>query len=629
MQLFRRIPATLILIIVNIIVFAISYMTAGTFDEPAWTLSLLKMGAEFNPYTLDKEWYRIFTHMFLHGNITHLAFNMYALFSVGSEVEVMTGTKKMLWVYFMSGIAAALCSLFFSLFAIGVGASGAIFGLFGFALIINLFVSKKEGRSMSPILINFAIFLGINLLLAKAVNADNAAHFGGLAGGIIIAIASPLTATAFSKVKIEYILLPVLVVVYFALPRYQVTYFKFFQKIIALEDSSQNVFEKERSDEEYLNAFKENMIAWDTALLMLDAHAYLPSALAKDTFNLRRYIGLRKLEISYRVKMLERESYTYLDSIAYVQDSMKTFLSLDHNLALRSSPSQPDTAAQAAPEFTRILYDSNWVEIPSPPAAFYRIGIRDSLGLWQGRIQDFYVNGDVQMKGTYKDDKRDGIFLYYSNHKTYTSAGRYKNDRNIGKWETFHDNGRMASEVFYNDGYFLKSLWDTSGYQLVKDGFGKEIQHHPNGVVALQGEYADGNKHGYWHGRHANGEIYFEENYNRGRLINGRSRSVKGEIFNYDESSLFSLPEGGYKKLNNYLQSATTKVNTAVKGTVRLSFRVTTAKVLTDFKIEKSLNAELDEKAKEILLDGPGWMPARLHGQQPVDGFAIVTVEFN
>jgi membrane associated rhomboid family serine protease len=629
MQFFRRIPATLILITVNIIVFAISYITAGSFDEPVWTLSLLKMGAEFNPYTLDKEWYRIFTHMFLHGNIPHLAFNMYALFSVGSEVESMTGTKKMLWVYFVSGIAAALSSLFFSLFAIGVGASGAIFGLFGFALIINLFVSRKEGRSMSPILINFAVFLGINLLMAKAVNADNAAHFGGLAAGIIIAIASPLTGSAFSKVRIEYALLPVLAVVYFALPRYQVTYFKFFQKIMAVEDSSQNIFEKEHSDEEYLDAFKKNIMAWDTALLMLDAHNYLPSALAKDTFNLRRYIGLRKQESSYRVKMIERESYTYLDSIAYIQDSVKTFLSLDHKLALRPAPSRPDTASQAPPEFTRILYDSNWVEIASPPAAFYRIGIRDSLGLWQGRVQDFYINGDVQMKGTYKDSKRDGIFLYYSDHKTYTSAGRYKNDRNIGKWETFHDNGRMASEVFYGDGYFLKNLWDTSGYQLVKDGFGKEIQHYPNGVVAIAGEYADGNKHGYWYGRHANGEMYFEENYNRGRLVNGRSRSMNGEIFNYDESSLFSLPEGGYKKFNNYLRSATTKVNANVKGMVRLSFRVTTAKVLTDFKIEKSLNAELDEKAKEILLNGPEWMPARLHGHQPVDGFAIVTVEFN
>jgi membrane associated rhomboid family serine protease/antitoxin component YwqK of YwqJK toxin-antitoxin module len=628
---FKKFPATIALVGVNIIVFAITYLKAGTLTDSGWTLSLLDMGALFNPLTLDKEWYRIFTHMFLHGGIAHLAVNMYALYSVGREVEILTGTKKFIVVYFISGIAAALNSLYWSMFSIGVGASGAIFGVFGFSLLIHIFLSKRSGRPMMPVLINFGVFVGINLMLAKVVHADNAAHLGGLAAGMAIGVHALARGggAEFMKIQIEYAILALLVACFFSLPRYQVEYYRFFQYVLAAEDSTAARVRNNLTDAQYLSAFSTNRQQWDSALAMLNRQSYLPAVLASDTFRLRRYIGLRKREGDFKRIMIERESYIYLDSVDIVQDSMSRYLSLDYPLAFRL----PSDAASPRPqgdkmEPVKVLYDRDWVEIASPPAMYYRIGFRDSLGRWNGPVKDFYASGDIQMKGTYKANKREGIFIYYSNHHTYVSAGRYQDNRSVGKWETFHDNGQLASEVYYNAGYMVKNLWDSLGNQLVIDGNGKEVERYPNGITAKEGEYRNGLKEGYWYGRYPTGELHFEEVYEAGRLIKGKSRTPDGNAFVYDASSLFPMPENGTRKFKDYLAAAAKAATPAEGGRVNISFRVTATGLLTDLSIEESPAPALNERAKKILLHGPRWLPAKLHGHEPVDSFTSVSINF-
>jgi len=632
LQLFRKIPATATLIVINAGVFIFTYLKAGTVNGPHWTITLLQVGAQFNPLTLDKEWYRIFTQMFMHGGVIHLAVNMYALFSIGSSMEPIVGTRKFTVVYFVCGVAAALNSLYWSLFSIGVGASGAIFGLFGFSLIVNIFLHRKTGRSLIPILLNFAFFLGINLLIAKAVNADNAAHFGGLGAGVLIGFYSLAMGggVAFTKIRIEYFMIPLLIVVYFGLPRYQVRYYKFFQQVLAAEDSTRNRLQEKLTDDQYLSVFIRNFDQWDNVLTMLNDQQYLPSALATDTFKLRRYIGLRKQENYFKKMVIQRESYIYLDSVAFVQDQMSQYLSLQYGLSFRLKNEQTSLPSEATSpqKMTKVLYDSDWVEIPELPAVYYRIGFKDSLRRWEGVVSDFYANGDIQMKGSYKDNKREGVFLYYSSHKTYTAAGRYQEDRRIGKWETFHRNGKIASETYYNNSFFIKNLWDSLGNQLVIDGNGREIQRYPNGVIAVEGEYRYGLKEGYWYGRYSNGEMYFEENFNSGRLVAGKSRTRDGETFLYDASSFLPMPEISFEKYQEYLKTESKKVSGDESGHVKISFRVTKKGVLTDLYLAQKATPRLDSIAREILLNGPRWLPARDHGHEAIAGMAQVLVEF-
>jgi membrane associated rhomboid family serine protease/antitoxin component YwqK of YwqJK toxin-antitoxin module len=622
-------PVTLGLIMVNCAVYLLIYLDIGTFDDPQWTFGLLDRGASYNPYVLDGQWYRLFTSMFLHGNIFHLLFNMYGLLVVGMDLEANVGSKKFLVVYLVGGIAAGLCSLYFNLFTIGVGASGAIFAIFGFALVVNIVTSRRENRPIGPLVMNFVVFLGINIALAEQLNADNAAHIGGVATGIVIALISLISKKPLEAVGAEWIVAPALVVIAFMLPTYQAQYFKFFQKVLEAQDSSNYVLSHSggKSNEDFLKDYKRVTSKWDTAAYMLDAHQHVPPELHSDTFLIRRAIRYNSLEAKYRIHMVENESFIYADSIDFAGDSIRKYRGLKYVLNMKYTP--PDSAERPEPpqlEMVKIWYDSNWVEIPYPPAAYFRIGQKDSAGFWQGSLVDYYRNGNAQMKGTFENDLKDGIFIYYTENNKYSAAGVYRQDQRVGKWETFHPNGKIESEVYYRDRYFLKSYWDSLGVQLVADGNGKEIHKYHNGIIAVEGQYVDGYQHGYWYGRHSNGEMYFEENYNRGRLINGRSKSKSGRVFVYDESTLFALPEGGFKKLNDHIVSQTK--DAGAHGTVKLSFRVTVAGQITDFKTEQSVSKELDTKARQIILSGPRWLPARLHGQEPTDGYGFVSVEF-
>lgn len=96
----------------------------------------------------------------------------------------------------------------------------------------------------------------------------------------------------------------------------------------------------------------------------------------------------------------------------------------------------------------------------------------------------------------------------------------------------------------------------------------------------------------------------------------------------YDVSTYFPLPVGGYPKLRIYLEEAAAKIKTETSGIVHLEFRVTPAGLLTDIKTESGLSKELQERAKDILLNGPRWIPAHEYGYLPIDGFARVQIEF-
>ncbi|MEI9920336.1 MAG: rhomboid family intramembrane serine protease [Bacteroidota bacterium] len=625
MEFVKKIPATIALIVINCAVFAWVYLEVGSFEEPAWSRGLLNSGALYNAFTLNGEWWRLFTHMFLHGFVLHLASNMVGLFLLGTYAERLVGSGIFLLVYFISGLIAGLCSLYFNLFTVAVGASGAVFGLLGFVAVIYALENRHDERKLVAGAIIVISVLVISFGLEGIAPTDIAAHVGGLLCGIFLGFLS-----IFQKqILILYLsIVPIFIILFLALPRYQVNYYNFFQKVLEAQDSSSYVLNNsdKKSNEQFVTDYRRVNLKWDTALNMLNAEKYLPSELSSDTFKLRRFIHYHKAEADYRSTMVERESYIYADSIDIASDSIRKYTRLQYILNFNYTP--PDTTQQPEGpplETIKIWYDSNWVEIPYPPSKYFRIGQRDTAGLWQGPLADYFNNGIIQMKGSYKDDAKDGIFIYYTVKGAYSAAGVYNNDQRVGKWETFHPNGKIESEVYYRDRYFLKSYWDSTGVQMVTNGKGKEIHRYPNDVVAIEGNYVDGYQEGYWYGRHKDGSMYFEENYARGRLVNGRSRSRNGRTAVYDETIFFALPDGGYKKLNEYIRS---QAEPQGKGTVKLSFRVTVSGQLTDFKTEKSVSKELDLRAKQIILAGPRWLPARLHGLEPTDGFAVVSVEF-
>lgn len=134
----------------------------------------------------DGEYYRLISAMFLHGGIAHIAFNAFALYSLGPECERLFGTARFLAIYFVSGLAGSLASYALNA-APSLGASGAIFGLIG-ALSAFYYVLRKElGQFSQAQLGNMAGIVLINLLIGfTAPGIDNWAHMGGLLGGALV-----------------------------------------------------------------------------------------------------------------------------------------------------------------------------------------------------------------------------------------------------------------------------------------------------------------------------------------------------------------------------------------------------------------------------------------------------------
>jgi membrane associated rhomboid family serine protease len=135
----------------------------------------------FEYLQFSNEWYRIFTVALTHAGLLHLGFNIYALMVLGNPLEVAFGTRKLLIVFFISLLTGSLASSYFaSLYSYSVGASGAVFGLFG-AMVI---VGNKIGADIRSIV----VIIGINFFIGFAMGGvDWRAHLGGLIGGVVAA----------------------------------------------------------------------------------------------------------------------------------------------------------------------------------------------------------------------------------------------------------------------------------------------------------------------------------------------------------------------------------------------------------------------------------------------------------
>ena len=131
------------------------------------------------------EFYRLVTSIFLHGDIFHLAFNMYALYILGPQLESFFGKTKFTVIYLLSGIIGNLFTmLFLGDYQVGIGASGAIFGLLGamlyFGYHYRIYLSEVLKTQIIPLII-------INLFLSMIMGFNNIAHLGGLFGGYLAA----------------------------------------------------------------------------------------------------------------------------------------------------------------------------------------------------------------------------------------------------------------------------------------------------------------------------------------------------------------------------------------------------------------------------------------------------------
>lgn len=570
--------------------------------------------------------------MFLHYGIIHLAVNMYALYVLGTLLEPALGTTRFLLVYFFCGIAAGLASLIFNVYTPSAGASGALFGLFGYRLGAEIIGSFHDRQKLINIFLNFVVFVVINSAIATSVSVDIAGHIGGFLAGSVLAV-SHFKLRWFIEKKFLALLLILLCCTLLVLPKDQLHYYQIFQRVLNLDDHTSDLYKSIKGEAELKDSLAATLPVWDSISASLNSISKVPVQLAGDTAILKDYVQFRKQGTYYRVKLIERESYIYYDSIEILDAKFRqlpplTYI-LNYKLADVQETPADTTANTSSLKSVKVYFDAHWKETDDIfSAKFYRVGQKDSLGRWDGVMADYFKSGEVQMKGKYSKDMKDGIFIYYSDHYTYESAGRYDKERAIGKWENFHWNGKLQSEVYYGEETFTASVFDSLGNQQVINGNGKSTTWYSTGQVAEEGEYRNGKKEGLWYGFHPNGRPYYKEQFRENRLIHGVSEAKDGRRYVYDHLSEYPFPKDGMPAFKKYVdQNKKTFFNT-IHGKVKIVFTVGVDGSTWSYVIMQGLSPECDNESIRLLREGPVWRPALLHGQEKIPSQGYVEIEF-
>ncbi len=314
-----RVVVTPALIALNLIVFG-AMAAAGVAVLGGRPDDYLKFGANFGPLTSGGEWWRLVTCTFLHAGILHLLFNMWALWDSGHLTERLFGNAWFVAIYLFAGVCGSLASMLWRNEAVSVGASGAIFGVFGALLAYTI---RQRGSippsMMNRLRISTSIFVTYSLFYGfAAAGIDNAAHLGGLAAGFVMGliVARPLEPGARAAGQTKRIGLAVLLAA-IALPGaalYAPDTSRIYSQALALQKAIDAFAADERKlsasfdeivkrardskleDKSALKDLRENLLpAWNDAVARLAALELDPKApLRKDYDILLRYAHARR-----------------------------------------------------------------------------------------------------------------------------------------------------------------------------------------------------------------------------------------------------------------------------------------------------------------------------------------------
>src|SRR5262245_3747485 len=193
-----RVFITPAIIIINLVIFA-AMLVFGVSPINPKIEQLIMWGADFGPYTLDGQWWRLLSCAFVHIGALHLALNMWCLWNLGRLAERMFGNRTFLALYLLSGLGGSIASVWWNPNIVSAGASGAVFGVAG-----GVMAFWQLGKSSIP---RAVVKQNLGSVLTFAVynlsygffhsGIDNAAHIGGLVTGLALgaSLRHPLTRT--------------------------------------------------------------------------------------------------------------------------------------------------------------------------------------------------------------------------------------------------------------------------------------------------------------------------------------------------------------------------------------------------------------------------------------------------
>jgi antitoxin component YwqK of YwqJK toxin-antitoxin module len=192
-----------------------------------------------------------------------------------------------------------------------------------------------------------------------------------------------------------------------------------------------------------------------------------------------------------------------------------------------------------------LYYDIHWNLCVPHRALFYRVTTveKDEI-LFNGPVRDYMIGTNrLVMEGRYEMGSKSGQFTFYYLNGQTESSGLYADNKRTGKWETYHENGKLhkLTEYTNSNSYLLHALWDSLGNQLVNEGNGVWTETNRNAdnnrLILVEGKVEKGLRDGKWRVLYTNGEMLLEEHYVKGKFNFGDLWD-KGKKIPYYESRL-------------------------------------------------------------------------------------------
>ncbi|MBR8537793.1 rhomboid family intramembrane serine protease [Carboxylicivirga sediminis] len=314
---------TPIIIYLNILIYVVMVLMGVHPVEPSIE-ALIDWGGNLRELTLVDEQWRLLSSTFLHGGIFHLLLNMYALLFIGKEIETQIGSSKFLFAYLFTGVLASVASVAINDNIVSVGASGAIFGMYG--VLISLLLLKAielPQETRKNFVTSVFSFVGYNLAFGFTKEGiDNAAHIGGLVSGLIIGAAYYVTnnkthgtkaVMTTSTLAVVLLIAALPVIIPNQLGKYNVLMNQFVEteeKALSFSNLQSNA-----GDDTYFRVITEEGIPnWKKCLSIvkqLDSIDDLPADYKEQNALLKRYCQYRLESFELMAKTISEETYQY------------------------------------------------------------------------------------------------------------------------------------------------------------------------------------------------------------------------------------------------------------------------------------------------------------------------------
>ena len=194
-------------------------------------------------------------------------------------------------------------------------------------------------------------------------------------------------------------------------------------------------------------------------------------------------------------------------------------------------------------EADTVWYNSEWEITSKERADFFRIASFDlNSGCFTGNIEDYYMNGSIEMTGYYKTGLKDGAFIFYYENGSIMLSAKFENNKRTGYWIYYSEDEKVTKEIIYSEGNEkLMTFIDKKGKVLVKDGTGKfhEQRKDEFSTFIIKGKVKNGLKDKVWK-QFRDQRIIYHEKYKDTKFVEGYSylySSINKEfpILEYDE----------------------------------------------------------------------------------------------